>query len=62
MLIATILGVSNFALFSLKSTGLAGMESGIDDFMSARFEKDGRDWIAYRKAMKKAKRWEVETY
>lgn len=42
--------------------GLAGMEKGIDDFMSSRFEKDGGDWIAYRKSMKKAKRWEVETY
>ena len=38
------------------------MEKGIDEFMSARFAKDGRDWIAYRKAMKKAKRWEVEVY
>lgn len=42
--------------------GLAGMEKGIDDFMAARFAKDDRDWIDYRKAMKKAKRWEVETY
>lgn len=42
--------------------GLAGMESGIDEFMSERFAQDGKDWIAYRKEMKKAKRWEVETY
>lgn len=42
--------------------GLAGMEKGIDEFMSSRFEKDGKDWIAYRKQMKKEKRWEVETY
>lgn len=42
--------------------GLNGMEKGIDEFMSARFKKDGKDWIAYRKQMKKAKRWEVETY
>lgn len=42
--------------------GLKGMESGIDGFMSSRFERDGKDWIAYRKSMKKAKRWEVETY
>lgn len=42
--------------------GLAGMEKGIDEFMCARFEKEGKDWIAYRKQMKKAKRWEVETY
>lgn len=42
--------------------GLKGMESGIDEFMSSRFAKDGKDWVSYRKAMKKAKRWEVETY
>lgn len=42
--------------------GLAGMETGIDDFMSARFEREGKDWVSYRKQMKKAKRWEVETY
>lgn len=42
--------------------GLAGMEKGIDEFMSARFERDGKEWIPYRKSMKKAKRWEVETY
>lgn len=42
--------------------GLAGMEKGIDEFMSARFERDGKDWVSYRKQMKKAKRWEVETY
>lgn len=42
--------------------GLAGMESGIDEFMSGRFEKDGKSWKEYRKQMKKEKRWEVETY
>lgn len=42
--------------------GLAGMEKGIDEFMSARFAKDDRNWIDYRRQMKKAKRWEVETY
>lgn len=42
--------------------GLAGMESGIDEFMSERFAQDGKDWVAYRRSMKKAKRWEVETY
>lgn len=42
--------------------GLKGMESGIDDFMSARFAKDGMDWVKYRKQMKKDKRWEVEVY
>lgn len=56
-----------YELFQKENTyvymcGLAGMEKGIDEFMSARFEKDGQDWITYRRAMKKAKRWEVETY
>jgi len=56
-----------YELFQKENTytymcGLAGMEKGIDDMMIGRFEKDGKDWIAYRKAMKKAKRWEVETY
>lgn len=56
-----------YQLFQKENThvymcGLAGMEKGIDEFMSTRFEKDGRDWIAYRKQMKKDRRWEVETY
>lgn len=56
-----------FELFQKESTyvymcGLAGMEDGIDEFMSARFAKEDRDWIAYRKQMKRDKRWEVETY
>lgn len=56
-----------FELFQKDNTyvymcGLAGMEKGIDEFMSARFAKDDRDWIAYRKQMKKDGRWEVETY
>ncbi|KAI0560186.1 Ferredoxin-NADP+ oxidoreductase [Gracilaria domingensis] len=56
-----------YELFQKDSTyvymcGLAGMEGGIDEFMSKRFEKDGRDWKEYRKSMKKAGRWEVETY
>uniref|UniRef100_A0A7S2ZEC6 ferredoxin--NADP(+) reductase n=2 Tax=Rhodosorus marinus TaxID=101924 RepID=A0A7S2ZEC6_9RHOD len=42
--------------------GLRGMEPGIDELMSELFEKDGMDWVAYRKQMKKDKRWEVETY
>ncbi|PXF41619.1 Ferredoxin--NADP reductase, cyanelle [Gracilariopsis chorda] len=56
-----------YELFQKENTyvymcGLAGMEGGIDEFMSARFEKDGRDWNEYRRSMKKAGRWEVETY
>lgn len=42
--------------------GLKGMESGIDEFLSARFEKDGGDWIAHKRAMKKKKQYEVEVY
>lgn len=56
-----------YELFQKDSTkvymcGLAGMEGGIDDFMSKRFAQDGKEWIPYRKQMKKEKRWEVETY
>mmetsp|Transcript_9683 Transcript_9683/g.20429 ORF Transcript_9683/g.20429 Transcript_9683/m.20429 type:complete len:339 (+) Transcript_9683:135-1151(+) len=54
-------------LFKKESTyvymcGLKGMEPGIDDLMTELFAKDGIDWTAYRKQMKKDKRWEVETY
>ena len=56
-----------YELFQKENTyvymcGLKGMESGIDDFMTGRFAADGLDWIEYRKRMKKAKRWNVETY
>lgn len=56
-----------YELFQKENTyvymcGLKGMESGIDEFMSKRFEADGLDWKAYRKQMKKDKRWEVEVY
>jgi ferredoxin--NADP+ reductase len=42
--------------------GLKGMESGIDEFIGARFAKDGKDWIAHKRAMKKTKNYEVEVY
>ena len=42
--------------------GLKGMEGGIDDAMSQAAGKHGVDWIQYRKDMKKAHRWHVETY
>lgn len=42
--------------------GLKGMESGIDEFLGKRFEADGSDWIAHKKAMKKKKQYEVEVY
>lgn len=42
--------------------GLKGMESGIDEFIGKRFEEDGKDWIKHKRAMKKAKQYEVEVY
>jgi len=42
--------------------GLKGMEDGIDEAMAAEAEKQGVNWDEYRKAMKKAGRWHVETY
>ena len=42
--------------------GLKGMETGIDEGMSVAAIKNDIDWIEYRKAMKKADRWHVETY
>jgi ferredoxin--NADP+ reductase len=42
--------------------GLKGMEDGIDEALSAAASKHGVDWVAYRKEMKKAHRWHVETY
>lgn len=42
--------------------GLKGMEGGIDEALSAVAAKDGVDWTAYQKQMKKEGRWHVETY
>jgi ferredoxin--NADP+ reductase len=42
--------------------GLKGMEDGIDEALSAAASKHGVDWVTYRKEMKKAHRWHVETY
>ncbi|MGP1387559.1 MAG: ferredoxin--NADP reductase [Thainema sp.] len=42
--------------------GLKGMEDGIDAAFSERAAKDGVDWSDYRKQLKKADRWHVETY
>ena len=42
--------------------GLKGMEGGIDEGMSVAANKHGIDWIEYRKDLKKAGRWHVETY
>lgn len=42
--------------------GLKGMEAGIDEFLSKRFEADGGDWVSYKKSLKKKKQYEVEVY
>lgn len=42
--------------------GLKGMEGGIDEGMSLAAQKYGIDWMQYRKDLKKAGRWHVETY
>ena len=42
--------------------GLKGMEDGIDEAMAAEASKDGVEWSDYRRILKKAHRWNVETY
>lgn len=42
--------------------GLKGMEDGIDEAMAAEASKDGVEWATYRRTLKKAHRWNVETY
>jgi ferredoxin--NADP+ reductase len=42
--------------------GLKGMEDGIDEGMTVAANKNGVDWIEFRKQMKKEHRWHVETY
>jgi ferredoxin--NADP+ reductase len=42
--------------------GLKGMEDGIDAAIGASAGKHGTNWDEYRRAMKKAERWHVETY
>jgi ferredoxin--NADP+ reductase len=42
--------------------GLKGMEDGIDAAIGAAAGKNGTNWDEYRRAMKKAERWHVETY
>ncbi|MEY2977016.1 MAG: ferredoxin--NADP reductase [Prochlorotrichaceae cyanobacterium] len=42
--------------------GLRGMEEGIDAALTHAAAKDGVDWSAYQKDLKKAHRWHVETY
>ncbi|MEL7069146.1 MAG: ferredoxin-NADP reductase [Cyanobacteria bacterium J06581_3] len=42
--------------------GLKGMEDGIDEAMAAEASKAGVEWSEYRRTLKKAHRWNVETY
>lgn len=42
--------------------GLKGMETGIDEALSAVASKDGITWSDYQRDLKKAHRWHVETY
>ena len=42
--------------------GLKGMEDGIDEAMAVESAKAGVDWTEYRRTLKKAHRWNVETY
>ena len=42
--------------------GLRGMEPGIDEAMTAAAEARGMDWAEMRPQLKKAHRWNVETY
>lgn len=42
--------------------GLKGMEDGIDAAMAAEASKEGIEWSDYRRTLKKAHRWNVETY
>jgi ferredoxin--NADP+ reductase len=42
--------------------GLKGMEDGIDAALTAAAAKSGVNWEDYRRVMKKAERWHVETY
>ncbi|MEG3435786.1 ferredoxin-NADP reductase [Pannus brasiliensis CCIBt3594] len=42
--------------------GLKGMEDGIDQALSGAAAKNGAEWSAYQKQLKKEHRWHVETY
>lgn len=42
--------------------GLKGMEKGIDEIMTPLAEKEGINWIDYRKQLKKQEQWNVEVY
>ena len=42
--------------------GLKGMEPGIDEALKTAASAKGLDWLELRSKLKKAKRWNVETY
>ncbi|MGL5035965.1 MAG: ferredoxin--NADP reductase [Microcystaceae cyanobacterium] len=42
--------------------GLKGMESGIDEALTAMAAQNGGNWSDFQKQMKKQHRWHVETY
>ena len=42
--------------------GLKGMEDGIDAALASAAAKEGVEWSDYQKQLKKAHRWNVETY
>ena len=47
---------------SIYLCGLKGMEPGIDEALVKAASAKGLDWMEMRKELKKAKRWNVETY
>jgi len=47
---------------SIYLCGLKGMEPGIDEALIKAASTKGLDWVEMRKELKKAKRWNVETY
>ncbi|MQL80710.1 hypothetical protein Taro_013168 [Colocasia esculenta] len=42
--------------------GLKGMEKGIDDIMVSLAERDGINWLEYKRELKKKEQWNVEVY
>ena len=42
--------------------GLKGMESGMAECFGPIAEKNGKNWVEFAKAMKKADRYHVEVY
>ncbi|KAF5735950.1 ferredoxin--NADP reductase leaf isozyme chloroplastic isoform 1 [Tripterygium wilfordii] len=42
--------------------GLKGMEQGIDEIMASLAERDGINWVEYKRQLKKTEQWNVEVY